>query len=133
MADHISRGVSQLPRVKDFFADGRFRIFLGVVFMLFSAYLLLASISYISNINADQSVLLNSTNAAIRANASQVSNSTGWFGAAASHFLVYRWLGIGPRPDTRGPDSFQTLGPNFQVAASVHNSILHCRSYHILD
>lgn len=95
MADHISRGVSQLPRVKDFFADGRFRIFLGVIFMLFSAYLLLASISYISNINADQSVLLNSTNAAIRANASQVSNSTGWFGAAASHFLVYRWLGIG--------------------------------------
>lgn len=95
MADRLSRGVSQLPRVKDFFADGRFRIFMGVVFMLFSAYLLLASISYISNINADQSVLLNSSNAAIRANASQVANSTGWFGAAASHFLVYKWLGIG--------------------------------------
>lgn len=95
MAEHLSQGVSQLPGVKDFFADGRFRIFLGVIFMLFSAYLLLASISYISNIDADQSVLLNSTNAAIRANASQVANNTGWFGAAASHFLVYKWLGVG--------------------------------------
>ena len=78
-----------------FFEDGRLGIFLGVLFLLFATYLLLSSISYISNSSADQSALINTTADILKTRAATVKNTTGWFGAFMSHFLVYRWLGLG--------------------------------------
>lgn len=78
-----------------FFEDGRLGIFLGVLFLLFATYLLLSSISYISNSSADQSALINTTADILKTRAATVKNTTGWLGAFMSHFLVYRWLGLG--------------------------------------
>ena len=44
-----------------FFADGRLRIFFGVVLILLAGYMLVASISYHSTGAADQSLVQNST------------------------------------------------------------------------
>lgn len=80
---------------KKFFADGRLAIFAGVVLILFAAYMLVASISYIANASADQSVLVNSSAELLKQRSASVENTTGWVGAFLSHFLIYRWLGLG--------------------------------------
>lgn len=78
-----------------FFADGRLRIFIGVLLILTAAYMLLASISYLSSFRDDQSMIINSTVSQIAANPQSAENSAGWFGALASHLLMYKWLGLG--------------------------------------
>ncbi|MDE6488923.1 MAG: DNA translocase FtsK, partial [Paramuribaculum sp.] len=90
-----SRTDVSFDSVLKFFEDGRLGIFLGVVMLLFAAYLLLASISYISNSSVDQSALLNASADILKERAPTIQNTTGWFGAFMSHFLVYRWLGLG--------------------------------------
>ena len=78
-----------------FFADGRWRTFFGVVFLLAAAYMLVASISYLSTGTADQSVVENHSAEEIAASPDGVANTGGWFGAMLSHLLIYRWLGVG--------------------------------------
>ncbi len=87
--------VPDLSGIKNFFADGRMSIFAGVVLILAAAYMLVASISYIATSTSDQSVLLNSTAELLKHKSASIENTTGWFGAFLSHFLIYRWLGIG--------------------------------------
>ena len=82
-------------KFSDLFADGRLRIFTGILLILVAAYMLIVSISYMSHGAADQSVVLNRTPDAIAAAPDAVQNTGGWFGAFLSHMLVYRWLGIG--------------------------------------
>lgn len=86
-----------LPSVnlKKMFSDSRIGIFFGVLLILAAAYMLVASISYIANSSADQSALVHSSMDMIKGRASTISNTTGWFGAMLSHFLIYRWLGLG--------------------------------------
>ena len=81
--------------VRKLFADERISIFFGVVLILFTAYLLVASISYIANQGADQSALLNSSADIIKGRAADIKNTTGWVGAFLSHFLIYKSLGLG--------------------------------------
>lgn len=83
------------PSVKQFLSDGRWRTFFGVVLILIAAYMLLASISYIANATDDQSVLFNNTTEMLKAHSASVNNTTGWFGAMLSHFIFYRWIGLG--------------------------------------
>ncbi len=78
-----------------FFADGRWRTFVGVAFFLAAVYMLVASISYLSAGTADQSVVENHSAAEIAASPDKVTNTAGWFGALLSHMLIYRWLGVG--------------------------------------
>lgn len=78
-----------------FFADGRLRIFIGVLLILLAGFMLIASISYLSHYSADQSTVLNKTMADISSNPQPVENTTGWFGALMSHILIHRWLGLG--------------------------------------
>ena len=96
--DHVAVNLSDHQTIVEltrFFADGRLRIFFGVLLILFAGYLLIASISYISTASADQSIVINSSGAQISANHDGVANSAGWFGAMLSHLLLYRWLGLG--------------------------------------
>lgn len=78
-----------------FFADGRLRIFLGVILILAAGYMLAASISYLSTGSADQSMIQNSTASEIATHPKDAENVTGWVGALLSHLLIYRWFGIG--------------------------------------
>lgn len=78
-----------------FFADGRLRIFLGVILILAASYMLIASVSYLSHGAADQSVIQNSSTDQIASHPSDIENTTGWVGALLSHLLIYRWLGLG--------------------------------------
>lgn len=84
-----------IATIARFFADGRLRIFIGVMFILAAGFMLLASISFISSHSADQSIVANSTASEIAAGPHDVQNSTGWFGAFLSHLLIYKWLGLG--------------------------------------
>ncbi|MCM1348785.1 MAG: DNA translocase FtsK [Firmicutes bacterium] len=87
----------KLPKVNlwKMITDSRVAIFVGVVFLLAAAYMLLACISYISESATDQSVLVNSSLEMIKNRGAKVENTTGWFGAMLSHFLIYKWLGLG--------------------------------------
>ena len=78
-----------------FFADGRLRIFFGVLLILAAAYMLAASISFLTHGPADQSIVANSTASEIAAGPHDVENTAGWFGAFLSNLLMYRWLGLG--------------------------------------
>jgi len=96
-ADHDeSAGLTTPPfSIRNFFRDERPAIFLGVVLILFTAYLLVATISYIANEATDQSALLYSSADIIKGRAADIKNTTGWVGAFLSHFLIYRSLGLG--------------------------------------
>lgn len=87
--------ISVMPTIRQFFSDGRFSIFCGVVLILVAAYMLLASISYIANAATDQSLLVNTSTETLKTHSSSVNNSAGWIGAMLSHFIIYRWLGVG--------------------------------------
>ncbi len=78
-----------------FFADGRLRIFFGILLILIAGYMLAASISFLSSNGADQSIIQNRTVSEIAADHTGIENSAGWFGALTSHLLMYRWLGLG--------------------------------------
>ncbi len=78
-----------------FFADGRLRIFLGVILILVAGFMLVASINYLSDYGEDQSIVLNNSPKDIAANPQPVENSAGWLGAMLSHLLMYKWLGLG--------------------------------------
>lgn len=78
-----------------FFADGRLRIFIGLLLILIAGLMLAASISYISTGTEDQSIVASRSAAEISANHGGVLNTAGWLGALVSYFLIYRWLGLG--------------------------------------
>ncbi len=83
-----------LPSIKQIFAEGRLRTFLGVLLILLSGYTLIACISYLSTGSADQSVVENHTMAEISKNTAEVKNAGGKFGAFFSSFFISQWLGL---------------------------------------
>lgn len=84
-----------IATIARFFADGRLRIFIGVLLILIAGFMLIASISFISTHSADQSIITNRTASEIAAGPHDVENSAGWFGAFMSNLLMYKWLGLG--------------------------------------
>lgn len=78
-----------------FFGDGRMRIFIGILIILIAGYMLVASVSYLSDYTPDQSIVQNRSISDIAASHQGIENSAGWFGAFMSHLLMYRWLGLG--------------------------------------
>ena len=76
-----------------FFADGRFRIFSGILLILLSAVLLVATISYASKHISDQSIVLNHTAEEIANNHDGVQNAVGWVGSMLSGYL-FKLFGI---------------------------------------
>lgn len=78
-----------------FFADGRLRIFIGLLLILIAGLMLAASISYLSTGEADQSIVASRSASEISLNHEGVRNTAGWLGALVSYFLIYRWLGLG--------------------------------------
>lgn len=83
------------PLISAFFTDGRLLKLFGVFLMLLATYMLIASISYLTSGNADQSILLNSSADEIAQQHDRIENATGWVGSTLSYLVMYKWLGIG--------------------------------------
>ncbi|REG85336.1 FtsK/SpoIIIE family DNA translocase [Algoriphagus antarcticus] len=67
---------------------------LGILLMSIAIFLLIAFISYLVNGPADQSLVMNNPNEAIRDTARESTNWLGYLGAQAGNWLIYRWFGI---------------------------------------
>lgn len=67
---------------------------LGIILISTSIFLFIAFVSYLINGPADQSLVMNNPDQAIRDSARESQNWVGYLGAQASHWLIYRWFGI---------------------------------------
>lgn len=67
---------------------------LGILLMSTAIFLLIAFISYLLNGPADQSLVMNNPDAAIRETARESTNWLGYLGAQAGNWMIYRWFGI---------------------------------------
>lgn len=67
---------------------------LGIILISASIFLFIAFVSYLINGPADQSLVMNNPDQAIRDSARESQNWVGYLGAQASHWLIYRWFGI---------------------------------------
>jgi len=67
---------------------------LGIILISASIFLFIAFVSYLINGPADQSLVMNNPDQAIRDSARESQNWVGYLGAQAAHWLIYRWFGI---------------------------------------
>ncbi|MEB2774961.1 DNA translocase FtsK 4TM domain-containing protein [Algoriphagus sp. D3-2-R+10] len=67
---------------------------LGILLMSTAIFLLIAFISYLLNGPADQSLVMNNPDEAIRQTARESTNWLGYLGAQAGNWMIYRWFGI---------------------------------------
>lgn len=66
----------------------------GILFISTAIFLFIAFVSYLINGPADQSLVMNNPDQAVRDAAKESQNWLGYLGAQASHWLIYRWFGI---------------------------------------
>lgn len=85
-----SQSKSTAPKV-----DKKYGIFLGIVLLISSVYMLIVSISYFSHGAQDQSIVQNNSFSDIAASSESIGNTGGPLGAFLSNLLISRWLGIG--------------------------------------
>lgn len=78
-----------------FLRDRRTHMFIGILLMLVAVYLLIASISFFSTSEADQSKVLHHQVNELAGQAGSVANAGGPLGAYMSHLLLTEWLGLG--------------------------------------
>lgn len=76
------------------FNSTKFVLTLGILLMSTAIFLLIAFISYLLNGPADQSLVMNNPNEAIRDTARESTNWLGYLGAQAGNWMIYRWFGI---------------------------------------
>lgn len=86
--------IRAVPTLRQIFAEGRLRMFIGTVIILVAAYMCVAMISYIATGTEDQSVVVNHSMAEIQSSPSTVENAGGKFGAFFANFFINNWLGI---------------------------------------
>lgn len=67
---------------------------LGIILISIALFLFIAFVSYLINGPADQSLVMNNPDQAIRDSARESRNWVGYLGAQASHWLIFRWFGI---------------------------------------
>lgn len=72
----------------------KFALTFGILLISVSIFLFIAFISYLLNGPADQSLVMNNPDQAIRDSARESQNWLGYLGAQASHWMIYRWFGI---------------------------------------
>ncbi|MEP0713580.1 DNA translocase FtsK 4TM domain-containing protein [Algoriphagus sp.] len=67
---------------------------LGILLMSIAIFLFIAFISYLVNGPADQSLVMNNPDEAIRDTARESTNWLGYLGAQAGNWMIYRWFGV---------------------------------------
>jgi len=89
-----SKGRSKSKFSFEFFKDPRFHLAFGFLLLIISIFLFASFVSYLFTGKADQSVVEALGNAELVATGKEAENWLGLGGAIASHFLIFRWLGI---------------------------------------
>src|SRR5690349_17714531 len=89
-----SKGKSKSKFNFGFFKDPRFHLAFGFLLLIVSIYLFAAFLSYLFTGKADQSVVEALGNSELVASGKEAENWLGLGGAIASHYLIFRWLGI---------------------------------------
>jgi S-DNA-T family DNA segregation ATPase FtsK/SpoIIIE len=72
----------------------QFPLIAGIFLISAAIFLFIAFVSYLINGPADQSLVMNNPDQAVRDAARESQNWLGYLGAQASHWLIYRWFGI---------------------------------------
>ncbi len=72
----------------------KFALTFGILLISISFFLFIAFISYLLNGPADQSLVMNNPDQAIRDSARESQNWLGYLGAQASHWMIFRWFGV---------------------------------------
>jgi S-DNA-T family DNA segregation ATPase FtsK/SpoIIIE len=67
---------------------------LGILLMSVAIFLFIAFVSYLLNGPADQSLVMNNPDEAIRDTARESTNWLGYLGAQAGNWMIYRWFGV---------------------------------------
>ena len=75
--------------------DKRTAIFLGIVLMLTTLYILVVTLSYFKNVTYDQSVVLNNGLGDLSSFSDMTKNLGGPLGAWLAEHLISQWLGLG--------------------------------------
>lgn len=78
-----------------FFIDRRLRLFVGVVFLLISAFALVSAVSWLVSGHIDQAKVIYNSSEQIVAAGDKVANAAGPVGAMLGNFLLTESLGIG--------------------------------------
>jgi S-DNA-T family DNA segregation ATPase FtsK/SpoIIIE len=89
-----SKGKSKSKFNFGFFKDPRFHLAFGFLLLIVSIYLFAAFFSYLFTGKADQSVVEALGSSELVASGKEAENWLGLGGAIASHYLIFRWLGI---------------------------------------
>lgn len=85
----------QIPSIITFLMDKRLRLFIGILLLLISTYLLICSISFFGNGAEDQSRVINNTVEQIAQSGEPVGNAGGPLGAYISQKIITESLGLG--------------------------------------
>jgi DNA segregation ATPase FtsK/SpoIIIE, S-DNA-T family len=93
-AENTSTGKTKGINLFNIFNDGKFQLVIGILFMVFSLYLVFAFTSYLFTGEADQSVLKNGAESGFVENAKSSRNAVGYFGAIISNFFIFKLFGI---------------------------------------
>lgn len=80
--------------ITGYFKDDRFKKIIGLFFIIFSAYLLIAFVSYLFSWKADDNIFENSFFDVLFNKQLIVENWSGRFGALVGHTFVKHWFGI---------------------------------------
>ncbi len=78
----------------DFFKDPRFHLALGFFLLILSFFLFIAFISYLFTGKADQSIVEGLSDGTLVESGKETDNWLGLYGAATSHYFVFKWFGI---------------------------------------
>lgn len=80
--------------IAGYFKDDRYKKIIGLFFIIFSAYLLIAFVSYLFSWKADDNIFENSFFDVLFNKQLIVENWSGRFGALVGHTFVKQWFGI---------------------------------------
>ena len=90
-----TKSVSSAKKTMAFFKSETFHFCVGLTFVIFAIFLLLAFASFLFNNSADQSIIENSTAADLNEIAHQTKNNAGLRGAQISNYLINVCFGFG--------------------------------------
>ena len=90
-----ARKAEPAPKSPAFWKDRRFQISAGLVLMSISVFMFFSFTSYLFTAPYDQSLVRDITWAEWRNYIGEVKNSLSLAGAFVSHYMIFRWFGLG--------------------------------------
>ncbi len=90
-----ARKAEPAPKSPAFWKDRRFQISIGIVLIALSAFMFFSFVSYLFTARYDQSLVRDISWTEWRNYIGEVKNSLSLAGAFVSHYMIFRWFGLG--------------------------------------